>query len=149
MKGICALLLGLAVVSCARKSPAEPVEGLPYAIATLSCGPTDKPVVVIYLTSTPVELQQPVSPFMQVYLPDSFHELRRGRVYPVGNTIDDAMVTFHSSGLPARMAQRGEVGVSSLANDEIRGFVDLVFAGGLKMRGSFIAPFQERQLSCV
>ena len=148
MSRIPTLIAVVWLFACSSDSPLEPLDGLPHALATNSCGPTDAPIVLVYLASQPVDLQQPVSPFLQVHIPVSFTELTRDAVFEVGESFHDANAWFYRSGLETTTATRGEVGVSHVSAGAISGFVDLEFEDGTRLRGSFSASWQPRQLLC-
>ena len=138
------LLATLTVVACDDDSPLEPLDTLPHAAAVASCGPADGPATYIYLASTPLELPQPIAPFIQVFVPKRFSEATRGEVFRIGDDFnEEASAWFNTSGLEPRQALSGEVAVTSLRNNRLTGFVDLVFPNGVRMRGSFNASWHE------
>lgn len=148
MSKIPAVIAALCVIACGNDSPLEPLAALPHAVATPSCGPTDAPITLIYLASTPVELPQPVSPFVQAHVPKAFGELTSGEVFPVGESFEDAMVWFYRSGIETKLATRGEVGITAVNANNISGYVDLRFDDGTILRGSFNAQLQPRTMLC-
>jgi hypothetical protein len=114
-----------------------------------SCGPADGPATYIYLSSTPVELPQPVAPFIQLFVPKRFSESTAAEVFAIGDDFNvEASAWFHTSGVEPRQATRGEVGITSLASNRLTGFVDLVFPNGVRIRGSFNAPWHDPQTLC-
>jgi hypothetical protein len=127
----------------------EPLGELPHAAAVASCGPADGPATQIYLASTPVELPQPVAPFIQVFVPRRFTESTPDMVFSIGDDYnEEASAWFHTSGVEPRQAVRGEVGITSLASNRLTGFVDLVFPNGVRIRGSFNASWHDMQTFC-
>lgn len=142
-------LVTILIVACDENSPLEPLAALPHATATPSCGPADGPATLIYLASTPVEQLQPSVPFIQVFVPRRFTESTPGDVFVVGEDFnEEASAWFHRSGVEMQSARRGEVGISGLRGDQLTGFVDLVFPDGTRIRGSFTASWQSRQILC-
>jgi hypothetical protein len=141
-------LLGCLLVACSDDPvPLEPLSELPYAVATPSCGPADGPAVLIYLASMPIESLQPVAPFVQVNIWRSITDLNAGTVVPISESLSDASVWFRGSGIE-REATGGEVGVTSRTSTTLAGYVDLQFADGFTMRGSFTATWTPRQMLC-
>jgi hypothetical protein len=136
------------LLACGDDSaPLEPLSELPFAVATPSCGPADGPAVLIYLASTPIESLQPVAPFVQVNIWRSITELGAGSVVPISESISDATAWFRGSGVE-RQATGGEVGVTSRTTTALAGSVDLRFADGPAVRGTFTAKWEPRQLLC-
>jgi hypothetical protein len=136
------------LVGCGDDSaPTEPVSGLPHAAASNSCGPADGAAVVIYLASMPIESLQPVAPFLQVHIWRSITELGAGSVIPISESISDANAWFRGSGVE-RQATGGEVGVTSRSATSLGGYVDLRFADGPRMRGTFTATWEPRAVLC-
>ena len=148
MPKIPVLIATIWLLACGSDSPLEPLEGLPHALATNSCGPADASVVLVYIASQAIELPQPVAPYLQVHIPVSFGELARGDVFEVGESLEDANVWFYRSGLETRIATRGEVGVTHTDASAISGYVDLQFEDGATLRGSYTASWHPRQLFC-
>lgn len=142
-----ALLLCLAAACSDDSAPTEPVNGLPYAVATNSCGPADGAMVAIYLAAQPVESLQPVAPYVQVHIHGSFADLAAGSVFQVSDSFQDANAWFHGSGVE-RTANGGEIGVTSRTSTAIAGYVDLRFPDGARLRGTFSANWTPTQLLC-
>ena len=148
LRRACLTLALSLMAACDGAKPLAPLSELPYALATNSCGPTDAPIVVIYLASQPFESGQPVAPFVEIRVPASFSELGPDEVFPIGEIHTAANAWFHGSGVQTRMANGGEVGVTTAASVMISGHVDLQFVEGARIRGTFIAAWQPRQLLC-
>lgn len=149
MRKIILLVVTSLVVACHENSPLEPLDALPHATATPSCGPADGPATLIYLASTPVELLQPSVPFIQVFVPRRFTESTPGEVFVVGEDFnEEASAWFHRSGVEMQSARSGEVGITALRGNQLTGYVDLVFPDGVRMRGSFAASWQPREILC-
>jgi hypothetical protein len=141
-------LLVCLLLACGDESaPLEPLRDLPYAAATNSCGPTDAPIVVIYLSAQLIQSLQPVAPFAQVHLPRSFAELTTG-VFRIGQSLADANAWFHGSGVETKTATGGEVNVTDVRSSGLAGYVDLVFPDGVRFRGTFASTWQPKQLLC-
>ena len=141
-------LVACLLLACSDDSaPLEPLSELPYAVATPSCGPADGPAVLIYLASMPIESLQPVAPFIQVNIWRSITDLNPGTVVPISESLSDANVWFRGSGVE-REATGGEVGVTSRTSTTLAGYVDLRFADGPGMRGSFTATWTPREMLC-
>jgi hypothetical protein len=136
------------LVACDDKTPLEPLSEFPFAYATPSCGPTDAPIVEVYLATQPFELPQLVAPYLQVHIPSSSSELRAGDVFAVGEHTTEANVWFHGSGVETRAASDGEIRVTAFNANVLTGYVDLEFSGGPIFRGTFTAAWQPRQLLC-
>ena len=143
-----ALLVCLAAACGDESAPTEPVSGLPHAVATNSCGPTDGPAVLIYLAAQPVESQQPVAPYVQVQIWESFTALAAGSVFQVSDFFMQANASFHGSGVETKSANDGEVGVTSRTSTAIAGYVDLRFPDRVRLRGTFSAAWEPRQILC-
>jgi len=142
-----ALLVCLAAACSDESAPTEPVNGLPYAVATNSCGPADGAMVAIVLAAQPVEALQPVAPYVQIHIQGSFDALSAGAVFPISESYQDANAWFHGSGVE-RTANGGEIGVTSRTSTAIAGYVDLRFPDGVRLRGTFSAAWEPRQLLC-
>ena len=136
------------LVACDDETPFEPLSEFPFAYATPSCGPTDAPIVVIYLATQSLELPQLVAPYVQVNVPNASSELKAGDVFQVGELYTDANVSFHGSGVETRTANDGEIGITAFSANVLSGYVDLEFAGGPAFRGTFTATWQPKQLLC-
>lgn len=136
------------LAACDSESPLEPLSELPFAYATPSCGPTDAPIVLVYLAAQTFELPQPVAPYVQVHFPSASSELKAGDVFEIGEQFTEANAWFHGSGVETRQASRGEIGVTAFNATTLSGYVDLEFSGGPTFRGTFIAAWQPRQLLC-
>jgi hypothetical protein len=137
------------LTACGGDAPLEPLSELPHSAAVASCGPADGPATYIYLSPTPVELPQPLVPFIQVFVPKRFTESTRAEVFAIGNDFnEEASAWFNTSGVEPRQAIRGEVGITSLASNRLTGFVDLVFPNGLRIRGSFNALWHDTLILC-
>jgi hypothetical protein len=141
------IVTGALLLACGD-APLEPVDGISHAVATPSCGPADEPITAIYLAPTPVELPQPVSPFVQAHLPRAPAELTAGDEFRIGETFQDAIVWFYLSGLDTRLASHGEIGITAVDASDISGYVDLKFDDGTKLRGSFKARLTPRVMLC-
>ncbi len=138
-----------AAVACNSRSPLEPLSALPYATAVPSCGPVDGPATLIYLASAPFELTDPSAPYIQVFVPRRFTEDARGDVFQIGDQFnEESNAWFYRSGVETQSATRGEVGITSLRENVLTGYVDLIFPDGVRMRGSFIASWQNRATFC-
>ena len=138
-----------AAVACRDGSPLEPLSALTYVTAIPSCGPADGPATVILLASAAFELPQPSAPYIQVFVPRRFTESSSGEVFEIGENFDEeANAWFYRSGVETQSATRGEVGITSLRENTLTGYVDLVFPDGVRMRGSFIASWQNRETFC-
>ena len=136
-----------AMVACHDGSPLEPLSTLPHATASPSCGPADGPATAIILSST-AELP-PVAPYIQVFVPRRFTETTAGDVFRIGEDFnEEASAWFHRSGVEMQSARRGEVGITALQGNQLTGYVDLVFPDGARIRGSFIAVWQDSVLLC-
>ena len=147
-KVVLPVLIGL-LSACEGGSSLEPIDELPHSAAVSSCGPADGPATYIYLSPTPVELPQPVAPYIQVFVPRRFSESSAAEVFVIGDDInEEASAWFNTSGVEARQAVSGEVQVTSLVSNRLTGSVDLVFPNGLRIRGSFNAPWHDPQLLC-
>lgn len=145
------LLLAIALYSlaaCTDETPFEPLSDFPFAYAIPSCGPTDAPIVLVYLAPQSFELMQPVAPFVQVHFPSASSELKAGDSFQVGLDFTEANAWFHGSGVEPRQASRGEIGVTAFNANTLSGYVDLQFADGPAIRGTFIAAWQPRPLLC-
>ena len=136
------------LAACDDETPFEPLSALPFAYATNSCGPTDGPVVAIYLAAQSFELQQPVAPYVQVHIPKASSELKAGDEFQVRELFTEANAWFYGSGVETSMATSGEVGVTAFSANTLSGYIDLEFPGGQAFRGSFMASWQPRQLLC-
>ena len=136
------------LAACSDETPLEPLSQLPFAYATPSCGPTDAPIVLVYLAAQSFELAQPVAPFVQVHFPSASSQLKGGDVFRIGERFTDANAWFHGSGVQTTQATSGEVGVTAFSGNLLSGYVDLEFADGPVFRGTFIAAWQPRQLLC-
>ena len=136
------------LVACDDETPFEPLSEFPFAYATPSCGPTDAPVVLIYLATQPFESSQPVAPYIQVTVPSASSELKAGDVFDVGEPLTEANAWFHGSGVETRTANDGEIGITAFSANVLSGYVDLEFSGGPTFRGAFTADWQPRQLLC-
>ena len=146
-RAIPAFLAGL-ILGCSNEtSTLEPLSELPYAVATPSCGPADGPAVLIYLASMRIDSLQPSAPFVQVNIWRSISTLGSGSVVPISESLSDANAWFRGSGIE-RQATGGEVGVTSRTTTSLAGYIDLRFADGPNMRGSFTANWEPRQLLC-
>jgi hypothetical protein len=142
-------LLACLIAACGDASvPTEPVSGLEHAVATNSCGPADGPAVAIYLAAQPVESLQPVAPYVQVQIGESFTALAAGSVYQVSDFFMEANAWFHGSGVEMKIANDGEVGVTTKSSTALTGYVDLRFPDGLRFRGTFSANWEPRQVLC-
>lgn len=149
MRSIMLPLVTSLVIACHGRSPLEPLSALPHAVAIPSCGPADGPATLIYLASTPVALPQPDVPFIQVFVPKRFTESTPGDVFEIGSDFnEDATAWFYRSGVELQSARRGEVGITALRENQLTGYVDLVFPDGVRMRGSFTASWQNLQIIC-
>ena len=149
MKRIILPLTAGLFIACGRSDPLEPLDTLPHSAAVASCGPADGPATYIYLASTPLELPQPVAPYIQVFVPRRFSEATRSASFVIGEDFnEDASAWFNFSGLEPSQAVSGDVGVTSLRNGRLKGFVDLVFPNGVHMRGSFDASWSDMQTFC-
>lgn len=148
LRRACLTLALLLTAACDDETPLAPLSELPYALATNSCGPTDAPSLLIYLASQPFDAGQPVAPYVQVHLPASVGELSTDKVFQVGESYTAANAWFHGSGVQTRTANGGEVGVSAPTSVTISGHVDLRFPEGARIRGTFIADWQPRQILC-
>ena len=147
MRKLILLLVTSLIVACDENAPLEPLAALAHASATPSCGPADGPATAIVLAST-AELP-PVAPFIQVFVPRRFTESTPGDVFVVGEDFnEEASAWFHRSGVEMQSARRGEVGITALRGDQLTGYVDLVFPDGTRMRGSFTASWQAREIFC-
>jgi len=140
-------LAGLILGCSDDPAPLEPLRGLPYAVATPSCGPADGPAVLIYMASMPIESLQPVAPFVQVNIWRSITALDAGSVVPISESLSDAGAWFRGSGIE-RTANGGEVGVTSKSATTVSGYIDLRFPDGFSLRGSFTATWTPRQMLC-
>ena len=138
----------LVLIACDDEGPLEPLSEFPFALATPSCGPTDAPIVSIYLATQAFESSQPVAPYVQVQLLESEADLHAGDVFEIRALFTEANAWFHGSGVETRAANRGEVGVTSFTNSTLSGYVDVEFPGGSTFRGSFVAAWQPRQMLC-
>lgn len=142
-------LVTLLVGACHENSPLEPLAALPHAAATPSCGPADGPATLIYLASSPVELLQPSVPFIQVFVPGRFTESTPREVFDVGEDFnEEASAWFHRSGVELQSATRGVVGITAFRGNLLTGYVDLTFPDGVRMRGTFTASWQPREILC-
>ena len=142
------LAISLCFLAACDETPLEPLSQLPFAYATPSCGPTDAPIVLVYLAAQSFDLGQPVAPFVQVHFPTASTQLKAGDVFQIGEDYTEANAWFHGSGVETRQASRGEIGVTSFTASLLSGYVDLEFADGPTFRGSFMASWQPRQLLC-
>jgi hypothetical protein len=136
------------LLACNDEGPLEPLSEFPFALATPSCGPTDAPIVAIYLATQSFEVSQPVAPYVQVHVPTSSSQLKAGDVFEVNELFTAANAWFHGSGVETREADRGEIGVTAFSASTLSGYVDLEFNGGPRFRGTFVAAWQPRQLFC-
>ena len=142
-------LIGLPILACGDDPPLSPLSELPHSAAVASCGPADGPATYIYLASTPLELPQPVSPYIQVFVPKRFNESSPREVFSIGDDFnEEASAWFNTSGVEARQAVSGKVQITALRADRLTGFVDLVFPSGIRMRGSFNASWHDLQTFC-
>jgi hypothetical protein len=139
----------LLAAACNSDRLVKPVDGLPYALATPSCGPADGPATIIVLASTPVELPQPSVPYIQVFVPRRFTESTRGDVFEIGDDINEnSNAWFYRSGVETKSARRGEVGITALRGNQLTGYVDLEFPDGARIRGAFSATFHSVATFC-
>jgi len=136
------------LAACGDETPLEPLSQLPFAYATPSCGPTDAPIVLVYLAAQSFDLAQPVAPFVQVHFPSASTQLKAGDVFQIGEDYMAANAWFHGSGVETRQASRGEIGVTAFGANVLSGYVDLEFVDGPTFRGTFMAAWQPRQLLC-
>ena len=134
--------------ACNSEAPFKPLSDLPFAYATPSCGPTDAPIVAVYLATQSFELGQPVAPYVQVHIPSASSQLKAGDKFQVRELFTEANAWFHGSGVETKTASGGEVGVTAFRENVLSGYVDLQFDGGPAFRGSFMATWQPRQLLC-
>ena len=149
MQRLLRLTIALCVLSaCRDDTPFEPLSALPFAYATPSCGPTDAPIVAVYLAAQSFDLTQPVAPYIQIHLPSASSELKAGDVFRVRELFTQANAWFHGSGVETKAATSGEVGVTTFGAGTLSGYVDLEFPGGQTFRGTFSAAWQPRQLLC-
>lgn len=146
---VCTLALLAALVSaCSDNGVLEPVNGLTHVIATPSCGPADGPQVLIILAAEPFELPQPISAHVKVTVPVSYTSLEAGQVYDVSESFDDANAWRAEDLSTVFQAVDGEVGITSVSANAIAGYIDLEFPHRSRIRGSFNATWQPRQLLC-
>ena len=150
MRKIILLMVATLIVACDDDTPLQPLSALPHATATPSCGPADGPATAIYLASTPVQLPQPDVPFIQVFVPRRFTEsTTEGVVFRIGENFDEeASAWFHRSGVELKSATSGEVGITAFTGNLLTGYVDLEFPDGVRVRGSFSASWQHREILC-
>ena len=143
----CLVAFLVALVGC-EGTPVDPPKGLPHALATPSCGPADEPITAIYLAAVPIGLLQPPVPFLQVHFPVSFAELRAGLVWRVSEAYTAGAAWLYENANTPVMANSGEVGITKSRADVITGYVDFRFSNGSRIRGSFEARWQARELFC-
>ena len=137
----------VALVGC-EGTPVDPPKGLPHSLATPSCGPADESITAIYLAATPIESLEPPVPFMRVHFPASFAELRAGLVWRVSESYSAGGAWFYESTETGATATQGEVGITESTADVITGYVDFRFSNGSRIRGSFEARWQAREVFC-
>jgi len=126
----------------------DPPSGLAHSLATPSCGPADEPFTAIYLAAVPIESLQPPVPYVQVHVPESFAGLRAGLKWTVGESFPGGSAWLYSSASSPVAANGGEVGITGASEDAVVGYVDLRFSNGSRIRGTFDARRQSRQLLC-
>jgi len=151
MKGrfsiIAPVLLGL--LAACDKNPTEPPEGFPHALATPACGPVDQALVAIYLAATPIETSQPAVPFVQITVPGPLTELRAGQTWSITEDYSQGTAwRFYSGSNPPVTANQGDVSITQVSSTMIRGSVNLRFMDGTRIRGTYDAVWQPRQLFC-
>lgn len=140
-------LLGL--LAACDENPTEPPEGFPHALATPSCGPVDQPLVAIYLAAAPIETPQPAAPFVQITVPGPLSELRAGQSWPMTEDYSGGTAWRFVGGInPPIVANQGDVSITEVSSTMIRGSVNLRFADGTRVRGTFDAVWQPRELFC-
>jgi hypothetical protein len=142
------ILLPLTTLIACESAPVEPPKGLPHALATSSCGPTDEPGVAIYLSAGPVEVLQPLVPFVRVHVPALEFSVRAGQVWRVGTSGSEATGWLYRRADEPIIAYRGEIGFTETASSEVRGYVDLSFTNGTRIRGRFNAVWEPRPIVC-
>ena len=107
-----------------------------FALAIPSCGPTDAPIVLIYLAAQSFELSQPEAPFVQVHFFRASTELKAGDVFEIGEHLTEANAWFHNSEVETMQAYDGEIGVTAFNANTLSGYVDLELENGPAFSGT-------------
>ncbi len=122
---------------CKPDGMLAPPAGLPYAIASRSCSPTDGPAVSIVLVA---ERTHPLGlgvPFLNLQLWRPLEAIR-GRAFSLTAPSVDGAASFHRDGTTYEAASSAVVRVTDVAADgSIEGTVDAVFPSSGRIRGSF------------
>lgn len=120
--------------------------GFPHATAKRSCGPTDGPAVLIYLTSETFA-ENPSPPYVVVFIERSVDQLA-GQSFSVGAAATDARATRALSTSQSVAASSGTISIESVTADKaITGTVNLLFPVG-RTAGRFTAAWIERFVLC-
>ncbi len=124
-------------LGCRSDATVAPPAGLPYAVASRSCAPTDGPAVTIVLMAERVQSSAPAVPSLSLHVWHPLESLR-GRTFSLVGASADGAATFHPRGTTFETATSAVVRVTEVAADSsIEGTVDATFPASGRIRGTF------------
>jgi hypothetical protein len=142
--------LALLSASCSSGGIVGSVEGLSYAVAAQSCGPTDGPAVSIYLTHAAVSSLEPPAPYVHISILRPLDRLTERSWTLNGAAADaDGTAIYYTGNQGSEIAVSGQVTVNAVSPDRtIHGIVDLLFPTAGRVRGEFHAVWNPRVTMC-
>jgi len=130
---------GVATLGAGCSDTFGPPEGLPYAVATSSCGPTDGPAIAIYLAEEPIESGLPSRPFVLLHVNRSLDEAASGSWASIET--GELVASRHTPIPEAEFATSGGIRIDEVeADNTIKGRVNVVFPSG-QVAGEFRAEW--------
>jgi hypothetical protein len=143
-------MVAVVVAACDSNSIAPPFS-LANAAATPACvGPLGEPGVAIYLGPAPVQPLAPAPPYVRIYIQQPLERLT-DRSWGINSGGAQATAWYHSTAMDWEIAESGMVRVNVVASDSTtKGYVDLAFPSGIRVRTEFTAPWHPRTfLGCL
>lgn len=115
-----------------------------------TCGPADEPYVAIYLTPVAIADGPPRAPYLHLNIPAGFTALRDGQTFEIGDYPTGSNAWYYEVETSSYLmpASSGDIRITDVSSHEIEGWIDLRFPDGSRFRGSFEAPWRDRQTFC-
>jgi hypothetical protein len=138
----------LAAAACGSDDTVGPAGDFAEASATATCGPADGPAVAIQLTPNEGADDFSRRRFVTVTIPRSVGDIA-GRTWPVDGGSDAAWSTLIVGASSAAIQGVGEIVILRAdTSSTVDGVVDVLFANGVRVRGTFSADWVERRSFC-
>lgn len=144
--GIAASVIGM-IVGCSDTF--APPEGFGSAGAGPTCGPSGGAAVEIYLGSGSMASLPPNVPYARIYIPHSVNELE-GESWVVAGGNAEGAAWYYPTATTGEIPSSGVIIVEKVDDDNnIEGFVDLVFPVTGRVRGDIRAQWVPRTVFCL